>query len=127
MFAFNNILSSTHEIIVTKDNHLDKAKRNIELIKIPGRTGDLIIDDRSEENLIIVIECVVDATKKGDLKIKIDVIENWLKQDGYKPLVFLEDNTVFNAIFIGEIKPKLIAANLAELTLEFSCYRREGK
>ncbi|MDK0734736.1 hypothetical protein P7A61_04040 [Clostridium perfringens] len=127
MFAFNNILSTTHEIIVTKDNHLDKAKRNIELIKIPGRTGDLIFDDGSEENLIIVIECVVDATKQCDLNIKIDVIENWLKQDGYKPLVFLEDNTVFNAIFIGEIKPKLIAANLAELTLEFSCYRREGK
>ncbi|HAT4108326.1 TPA: hypothetical protein I9Z35_002869 [Clostridium perfringens] len=126
MFNFDGTLSTVHGIIVTKDNHLDKAKKNIELIKIPGRTGDLIFDDGSEENLKITIECVVDGVKNKDLAAKMDAIEKWLKKDGYKTLIFIEDNTTFKATLIGELKPKLIAANLAELTIEFSCYKEVG-
>lgn len=127
MFNFDGVLSTAHGLIVTKDNHLDKAKKNIELIKIPGRTGDLIFDDDSEENLKITIECVLDAVKTNDIKTKMDNIEKWLKVKGYRPLIFPEDNTRFNAICVGDLKPKLIARNLAELTIEFSCYKEVVK
>lgn len=127
MFNFNGVLSSSHGLIVTEDNHLDKPKKRIEFIQIPGRSDALIFDDGSEENLKITIKCVLDAVKTNDIKTKMDNIESWLKVKGYKPLIFTEDNTRFNAVCVGDLKPILKARNLAELTIEFSCYKEVVK
>lgn len=123
MFIFNRISSLEHGIIVIEDNHLDKPKKKVEYISVPGRTGELIIDDGSEENLKINIKCVVDAVKTDDLAERMEKIEKWLKIEGYNQLIFPEDNTSFNASCDGELKLKLITRNLAELTITFSCYK----
>lgn len=123
MFRFDSILSTDKGLIVIRDNHLEIEERDIEIIKIPGKNGDLIFENGGKKNIKIDIECVLDATKENNLKEKVDALKRWLEKEGYRDLTFLDDNTTFKAFFIGALKPNLIFKNLCELTISFTCYK----
>ncbi len=118
-FTFNGISSRKFNLKVKKSNHLSKAKKRIELIEIPGRTGDLIVSDGSRENLNLEIVVYLDAR---DLNTKeySDRIDEWLNgHEGYKPIVF-DDGTKLDAVFIGQIDFENIVKNFEEVVLLFS-------
>lgn len=118
-FTFNGISSRKFNLKVKKSNHLSKAKKRIELIEIPGRTGDLIVSDGSRENLNLEIVVYLDAR---DLNTKeySDRIDEWLNgHEGYKKLIF-DDGTILDAIFIGQIDFENIVKNFEEIVLLFS-------
>lgn len=118
-FSFNNESNDVFKLIVKKSNHLAKGKKRIELIHVPGRTGDLIVSDGSRENLNIEIQCYLDAVN-DTLVNYINKIDEWLNDhEGYKPLVF-HDGTKFLAVFTGQICTEKICDSLGELTLNFS-------
>ena len=49
-FTFNGVNSQQYGLKVKQSNHLTRPAKKIESIEIPGRTGNLIIDDGSKKN-----------------------------------------------------------------------------
>ena len=122
IFTINNKTNKDFNFKVKSSNHLLKPKKRLEFISIPGRTGDLILDDNSRENFNLVIEGYIDG-RKTNLKILTEQLDSWLNSTtGYQSIAF-DDGTVLKAVLISEIDPIEIVKNFGELTLEFSAYK----
>ena len=122
IFTINNKTNKDFNFKVKTSNHLIKPKKKLEFISIPGRTGDLIIDEGARENFNLVIEGYIDA-RETNLKNLCDSLDNWLNSTtGYQTIAF-DDGTVLKAILISEIDPVEVVKNFGELSLEFSAYR----
>ena len=122
IFTINNKTNKDFNFKVKTSNHLTKSSKKLEFISIPGRTGDLIIDDNSRENFNLVIEGYIDG-RDSNLKNLCDSLDSWLNgTTGYQTIVF-DDGTVLKAILISEISPVEVVKDFGELTLEFSAYK----
>lgn len=120
-FEFDGINSKIYKLEVETSNHLSKPKKKIEFVSIPGRTGDLIVDDGSYENLTINLGCFIDASNKDELKHLIDEIDKWLQnKSGYKSLIF-DDGTKFLATLTSGIDTDKLTSDFADLKISFSC------
>ena len=122
-FRFNDRNSDDFGILIEESNHRSKAKKNIEFISIPGRTGDLIVCDGSRENLTITLSCHMEFDNN---KIyMLDLLDEWLNaEDGYKVLEF-NDGMKFNAVFIGELSLPDDSFWYSDFELQFSAYEIE--
>ena len=122
IFTINNKTNKDFNFKVKSSNHLLRPKKRLEFISIPGRTGDLILDDNSRENFNLIIEGYIDA-RKTNLKILTEQLDSWLNSTtGYQSIAF-DDGTVLKAVLISEIDINEVVKNFGELTLEFSAYR----
>ena len=122
IFTINNKTNKDFNFKVKSSNHLLRPRKRLELISIPGRTGDLILDDNSRENFNLVIEGYIDG-RKNSLKTLTEQLDSWLNSTaGYQNITF-DDGTVLKAVLISEIDINEIVKNFGELTLEFSAYR----
>ena len=126
IFTINNKTNKDFNFKVKSSNHLLRPKKRLEFISIPGRTGDLILDDNSRENFNLIITGYLDV--KGDVRgleliEVINELDKWLNSTpGYQTMEF-DDGTVLKVVFIGDIDPQYIVKNFSELTLEFSAYK----
>ncbi len=122
IFTINNKTNKDFNFKVKASNHLTKSSKKLEFISIPGRTGDLIIDEGARENFNLVIEGYIDA-RETNLKTLCDNLDNWLNSTiGYQTITF-DDGTVLKAVLISEINIVEVVKNFGELTLEFSAYK----
>ena len=122
IFTINNKTNKDFNFKVKSSNHLMKPKKKLEFISIPGRTGDLIIDEGARENFNLVIEGYIDG-RNSSLRELCDNLDNWLNSTmGYQTIAF-DDGTVLKAVLISEIDINEVVKNFGELTLEFSAYR----
>ena len=122
IFTINNKTNKDFNFKVKSSNHLLRPRKRLEFISIPGRTGDLILDDNSRENFNLVIEGYIDG-RKSNLKALTEQLDLWLNSSrGYQSITF-DDVTVLKAVLIGEIDINEVVKNFGELTLEFSAYR----
>lgn len=122
-FTFNGVTASSHSLKIKESNHLSRPSKNYESIKVPGRTGHLILDDGSFNNKTIDITCFLDRRTAKDLRIKADSIGNWLQGiTGYKDLSFTDGST-FKAICTNQIDIKETIKNFAEVTIRFEVYK----
>ena len=122
IFTINNKTNKNFNFKVKSSNHLLRPKKRLEFISIPGRTGDLILDDNSRENFNLVIEGYVDG-RKDSLKTLTEQLDSWLNSTaGYQNITF-DDGTVLKAVLISEIDINEVVKNFGELTLEFSAYK----
>ena len=125
IFTINNKTNKDFNFKVKSSNHLLRPRKRLEFISIPGRTGDLILDDNSRENFNLVIEGYIDG-RKSSLKTLTEQLDLWLNSTtGYQNITF-DDGIVLKAVLISEINVNEVVKNFGELTLEFSAYR-EGK
>ena len=118
IFIFNNNQSDDLGIIITSSNHLDRFKKRREFIQVPGRTGDLVLDDGSYENLELEITCVIED--EYDVDERLDHIEDWLKTNDYSLLEF-DDGVRFSAIYMEMKEMRKIIKNVVECKIVFSC------
>ena len=122
IFTINSKTNKDFNFKVKSSNHLLRPRKRLEFISIPGRTGDLILDDNSRENFNLVIEGYVDG-RKSNLKTLTEQLDLWLNSSkGYQSITF-NDGTVLKAVLISEIDINEVVKNFGELTLEFSAYR----
>ena len=122
MFTINNKTNKDFNFKVKSSNHLTKPKKKLEFISIPGRTGDLILDEGTRENFTLIIEGYIDA-RESNLKTLCDNLDNWLNSTtGYQTITF-DDGTVLKAVLISEIDTVEVVKNFGELSLEFSAYK----
>ena len=122
IFAINDKTNKDFNFRVKSSNHLTKSRKKLEFISIPGRTGDLIIDEGARENFNLIIEGYIDA-RDIDMKTYCDNLDKWLNStEGYQTIIF-DDGTILKAVFTGEVSPNEIVKNFGELSLEFSAYK----
>lgn len=122
-FTFNGVAASSHGLTIKSSNHLSTPAKAYESIKIPGRTGHLILDDGSFNNKTIDIICFLDRRTSSDLKVKSEAIGNWLQGvTGYKTLSF-NDGSTFQAICTNQIDINQTITNFAEVTIRFEVYK----
>ena len=122
IFTINNKTNKDFNFKVKSSNHLIKPKKKLEFISIPGRTGDLIIDEGARENFNLVIEGYIDG-RNSSLKELCQGLDNWLNGvTGYQIITF-DDGTVLKAVLISEVDPVEVVKNFGELSLEFSAYK----
>ena len=122
IFTINNKTNKDFNFKVKTSNHLTKPKKKLEFISIPGRTGDLILDEGARENFNLVIEGYIDG-RETNLKTLCDNLDNWLNSTtGYQIITF-DDGTILKAVLISEIDPVEVVKNFGELSLEFSAYK----
>ena len=122
MFTINNKTNKDFNFKVKSSNHLTKPKKKLEFISIPGRTGDLILDEGARENFTLIIEGYIDA-RETNLKTLCDNLDNWLNSTtGYQTITF-DDGTILKAVLISEIDTVEVVKNFGELSLEFSAYK----
>lgn len=122
IFTINNKTNKDFNFKVKSSNHLLRPRKRLEFISIPGRTGDLILDDNSRENFNLVIEGYIDG-RKSNLKTLTEQLDLWLNSSrGYQSITF-DDGTVLKAVLISEIDINEVVKNFGELTLEFNAYR----
>ena len=119
-FTFNGT-SSTSKNLKCKDiSHLSFAVKSYESIKIPGRTGNLIIDDGSYENKAVEIVAYLDLRGKtaAQKKTAINDIKTWLiGPTGYKVLKF-DDTIEYKAICKG-VEISEVFNDYLEISIEF--------
>ena len=122
IFTINSKTNKDFNFKVKSSNHLLRPRKRLEFISIPGRTGDLILDDNSRENFNLVIEGYIDG-RKSNLKTLTEQLDLWLNSSkGYQSITF-DDGTVLKAVLISEIDPVEVVKNFGELSLEFSAYK----
>ena len=117
MFEFNGTNLKSLGVIALNSNYLDRFKRNIEKISVPGRTGNLIINNNSYDNLELEIECFLED--RTDIDAKLTTIENYLlSAKDYSTLKF--KNKIFSAFFIEIKEIKNIVKNAITFKIVFT-------
>lgn len=118
-FTFNGTSSERYGLKIKKSNHLSRAAKKIESISIPGRTGNLIIDDGSKENLQIELECYIDARANSNLPYLSKQIGSWLQDPiGYQMLSF-SDGMAFKAVCTNQIDIDEVIKHFGEFSIRF--------
>ena len=120
-FTFNGVNSTTHGLKCKEINHFTFSSKSYESIKVPGRTGNLLIDDGSYENKVIPIVAHLDLRKVEDKKTVVNNIKKWLiGHTGYKTLSF-NDMVEYQAIVNGEITFTELFTDYYEIEINFEC------
>ena len=120
-FTFNGVSSTTHGLKCKEINHFTFSSKSYESIKVPGRTGNLLVDDGSYENKVIPVTAYLDLRTVENKKTVVNNIKKWLiGHVGYKTLTF-DDTVEYQAIVNGEVTFTELFTNYYEIEINFEC------
>ena len=113
--------SSTSFHFAYEADNLKSFERDFELKEVPGRSDELIIDNKRKKNKIVNVEGTIDC-KGVEAKIVAKEFNNWLAGEvKYKPLTFSNDLTYYEAIVIGDIDIREEMKGVLKVKFQFSC------
>lgn len=119
-FTYGTTSSTSFKYGFEADN-LNPFELDFELKEVPGRSGDLIIDNKRKKNKIISVEGQVDCNGVAS-NIVIGKINAWLCGEvKYKPLTFSDDSVRYEAIVVpGSYDIKESIKGVLSLKFQFS-------
>lgn len=121
-FTYGAISSTSFNFIIVSNDNLNGFENDFELVEIPGRTGNLIIDNQRKKNKEINIEAYADIEEFGEASLVSKAIRNWLQGEvKYKPLIFSNDYIKYEAIVLGNVEIVEEIENLLNIKFKFSC------
>ena len=121
-FTYGAISSTSFNFIIVSNDNLNGFENDFELVEIPGRTGNLIIDNQRKKNKEINIEAYADIEEFGDVNLVSKAIKKWLQGEvKYKPLIFSNDYVKYEAIVLGNVEIVEEIENLLNIKFKFSC------
>lgn len=141
-FIFNGIDSRDHGVWILEKNSFDSPKRNLSFISVPGRDGDIVIDNGNYNNITVEYKIRISADNLGlnnqnyDLAYQLDDIKDWLYstignyaelEDSYNPDYFRR------ACFVDglDFSTKHKNSNFIDSSITFECkpyrYKQDGK
>lgn len=121
-FVYGGTSSASFNFIITENDNLNSFENDFELIEIPGRSGDLVIDNKRKKNKEINIEAYADIEGLGDAHTVAKNIKQWLQGEvKYKALSFSNDLTEYEAIVKGPIEIVEEIEGLLNINFKFSC------
>lgn len=121
-FTYGSISSASFNFIIIENDNLKSFENDFEFIAIPGRSGDLILDNNRKKNKEININAKVDLEGLGDAKAVAKNIRDWLAGEvKYKTLFFSDDLTVYEAIVVGVVDIVEEVKGMLDISFKFSC------
>lgn len=119
-FTYGATSSTSFKYGFEADN-LKPFELDFELKEVPGRSGDLIIDNKRKKNKIISVEGQIDCDGAAS-NVVIGKINTWLCGEvKYKPLIFSDDVTRYEAIVVpGSYDVKETIKGVLSLKFQFS-------
>lgn len=121
-FTYGAISSTSFNFIIVSNDNLNGFGNDFELVEIPGRTGNLIIDNQRKKNKEINIEAYADIEEFGEASLVSKAIKKWLQGEvKYKPLIFSNDYVKYEAIVLGNVEIVEEIENLLNIKFKFSC------
>lgn len=121
-FVYGGTSSASFNFIITENDNLNSFENDFELIEIPGRSGDLVIDNKRKKNKEINIEAYIDLEGLGDAQTVVKNIKQWLQGEvTYKTLTFSNDLIEYEAIVKGPIEIVEEMEGLLNINFKFSC------
>lgn len=121
-FNYNGVSSTSFFMIIEEvEGLLDTFERDIELVEIQGRDGELIIDNQRKKSKDITITGHIDVEKSTKtLDVLANEIENWLQGVvSYKPLIFKDHKYKYEALCFNQINLSEIIEDLCEFKIIF--------
>lgn len=119
VFIFEGIPSTDYDIRAFPDNSsMDAPERNVDVVEIPGRNGELTIDRRSYKNRSLDIKCICDHYKKNYPAFRAWMLSNPAM---YRRLEYAQDADVFFMARCTGVKTNKVLRDTAEFTVSFSC------
>ena len=116
-FEFNGTRSDSMKLLVAEKHIYAAPQRDVEMIHVPGRNGDVLIDRGSWKNVDVsyTVQFVGLPTKAPELR-------QWLQATGYHVLKDSYQPDYFRyGVFTSVMDPEEIARNVGRLQLIFSC------
>jgi len=82
MFTYKGISAKDMHLRVLNNMSFSSPTRDINMIQVPGRDGDLVMDNGRFNSVIRSIPCRVEVPNGVDVEKAINNINNWLIDDG---------------------------------------------
>lgn len=140
-FVYNGNDSRDFGILIRTKNTYDAPQRDLNFISVPGRDGDLIIDNGKHPNVninygIMLVAPTLNSLEKNP-NLNLAAASRTLKQMLYSSFNYYEltdsyDPDYFRlACFSGDLSWETKNTNVAYSEIKFSCkpyrYRKDGK
>jgi phage-related protein len=137
-FSYNGRDSREFPIYITSKNSFDKPERDISIVEVPGRNGDIIIDNGKFKNLKIDYGLKFFAESftgwdNYDFVSSYNKISEWLKPaaEYYNLTDSYDPNYYRKACLKSSIKLKQLHYDVGAFNVSFSCkpyrYRFDGE
>lgn len=126
-FTFGGTSSASFKFIIVENDNLSGFENDFELVSIPGRSGDLIVDNQRKKNKEININAYVDLEELNkDAKTVANEIKTWLQGEvKYKDLTFSDDLVNYQAIVLGRVEIVEEIEGLLNVKFKFNCKEAE--
>lgn len=120
-FTFGNKNSYTDfGILIAKRPNIPMPKRRVSNVIIPGRSSSLKFDERTYDDITIVLECSI--IDKKDIIEKIDKIKEWLVTTGESDLIFsFQSDKKYIAQVVNMIDFKQVLKYTSQFPIIFNC------
>ncbi|MBE6719191.1 MAG: hypothetical protein E7571_00865 [Ruminococcaceae bacterium] len=116
-FTFDGRSSADFGLYISKKNIYSAPARDMQLISVPGRNGDVLIDNGRYENVDVLY-----TIGTADIKSKIKEIKTWLCRPGYFDLTdTYQPEYVRKACFNSSLDVEELLNNVGTAAVRFSC------
>lgn len=86
-FTFGNVDSSDYGILLSGEATMNAPARNVDKVSVPGRNGDLLLDQNSFQNITVTYPCTLYKTTRDNLLAELSYIRGKLaSRKGYQRL-----------------------------------------
>jgi len=121
MFTYKGIKSKDMHLRVLNDISFASPKRDVNIIQVPGRDGDIIMDNGRFESVIRSIPCRLEAPTGTDVEELINKINNWLINDaGFHPFTWENDPDFrYLARVEGDVVSQRILSHYGKAVIDF--------
>ncbi|MGL5712252.1 MAG: distal tail protein Dit [Paraclostridium sp.] len=123
-FIFNGRSSKEFNLKITESNHASVPFRNIEEVNVPGRNGNIVVDDMGYSNRTIELSVLLDNRDGGKTLCEMArELSSWLQSSkAFKKLTFSDDTDCYlEAMCINQISFEELAKDFNELQITFLC------
>lgn len=116
-FEWDGIRSDSMELLIAEKNIYSAPQRDVEMIHVPGRNGDVLIDKGGWNNVDVSY-----TVQFVGLPEKAPTLRRWLQATGYHVLRDSYQPGYFRyGVFTSKMNPEEIARQVGRLQLIFSC------
>lgn len=121
MITYDAKVSNDYHIIVEHYPSYTVPKRSITKVSVPGRNGDLLIDNGNYENVTAEYDIALDAHSVGFSEAFQKAVQ-FISSTGYQRLEDTYDTTVYRMAYVeNEIQLKNYLHKMGRGTLKFNC------
>lgn len=124
MFTYKGIRNDEMHLRVLNDVVFESPTRDVNVIQVPGRDGDLIVDNGRFNTVIRSIPCRIEVPNGENVEETIHKISQWLVDDGnFHPFTWDNDpEFTYLARVSGSVVSNRLLKTLGHTTIDFQLH-----